>query len=253
MIHLKSYSLIQIQGEKAQAFLQGQLTCDMRLLSTHGKNGLAAICDPSGRMIANFWVVNFKGDFKLILPSNMTQIVINHLKKYAVFSKVLVEHDSDHLNIFSLDEPHNSSSIKNSLSVQIPNSSRSLLLTTDFSLTTSDNENIFKEKNIQDQISILYPETSLLFIPQMINLEKLGGVSFEKGCYVGQEIIARTQHLGKLKRHLHYLELLQDTVPKPGDALKNLADETIGTFVDAVLTQKNQVKALAVIYDFKQA
>jgi len=72
---------------------------------------------------------------------------------------------------------------------------------------------------IQKGIALILPKTSEQFTPQIINLEKLGGVSFDKGCYLGQEIVARTEHLGKLKRHLQKLN--SDEEKKPGDEIEN--------------------------------
>ncbi len=246
MIQLNSFTLIQVTGEKAQVFLQGQLTCDMRLLSEHGSSSLAAICDPKGRMIANFWVVNFHQDYLLILPRSLSDTLINHLSKYAVFSKVHVTRYSGDLKIYA---SHHHQANKNIIVVNFKNSNRNIVLTTEIFSTVSDDESVFRTDNIREQFCILYPETSLLFIPQMINLQNWGGVSFEKGCYVGQEIVARTQHLGTLKRHLHYLKLSQSNIPSPGDKLNNTAGDIIGVFVDATLTSPNQIEALVVIQD----
>lgn len=174
-------STLKLSGIKTQEFLQGQLTCDLRLLTLHGQYSLAACCDHKGRMLANFWVMKWETDFLLILPENMIEITKNHLQKYAVFSKVT-------LSVGSHPE------------------------------AMTDVAALFKNR-IEKGIVILQPKTSLLFTPQMINLQKLGGVSFEKGCYVGQEIIARTEHLGTLKRHLHRLEINSDTPLAPGDPL----------------------------------
>lgn len=101
---------------------------------------------------------------------------------------------------------------------------------------------------LQQGIAFIYPETSLLFTPQMINWEKHGGVSFEKGCYVGQEIVARTQHLGKLKRHLHELTIEQTDSITPGDKLVNPQGDTIGIVCDAASSDKGAL-CLAVIQD----
>ena len=101
---------------------------------------------------------------------------------------------------------------------------------------------------LQQGIVFLYPETSLMFTPQMINWQKHGGVDFEKGCYLGQEIIARTEHLGKLKRHLYRFELPVDTTANPGDKLVNQKSEEIGVLCDS-LTDNGHLSCLAVIED----
>src|SRR3990167_10848844 len=191
-----TFSILKFSGVNVQLFLQGQLTCDMTLLSEHGQASLAAVCDHRGRMIANFWVVNWHNNFLCILSKSLSTLVSDHLKKYAVFSKVTISEEND------------------------------------FFMTESDDENTIKivDKNImipdckqriKNGIAILCDKTSLLFTPQMINLEKLGGVSFTKGCYVGQEIVARTQHLGKLKKHLHRLQIQSDHPLHPGWEIEN--------------------------------
>ena len=101
---------------------------------------------------------------------------------------------------------------------------------------------------INNGIAWLSPETSLLFTPQMIHWEKHNGVSFTKGCFVGQEIIARTQHLGKLKRHLYTFTLGSEAKPpKAGDEIK-ANDIKAGIVCDAVLTTDGVI-GLAVIED----
>ena len=110
-------------------------------------------------------------------------------------------------------------------------------------------ETEFKKNNILENLCILYPETSLLFTPQMISLEKLGGVSFTKGCYVGQEIVARTEHLGTLKRHLHQLNIQSDQSVNVGNTLKNSKNETYGVVTESVKITDNSYQILAVIQD----
>jgi tRNA-modifying protein YgfZ len=210
-----TFSSLKFSGVKTPDFLQGQLTCDMRKLSLHGQYSLAACCDHRGRMIANFWVLKWHEDFLFILPDTMIDIVKNHLQKYAVFSKV---------SITALD-------CKEAIYC---------ILNNDSSTT--------HQKNIENGLCILQPKTSLLFTPQMINLDKFGAISFDKGCYVGQEIVARTEHLGTLKRHLHHLMIESDLPLNPGDPLiKNTIE--IGIIADAILSEKNHYAVLAVIED----
>ena len=212
---LLDFSILRFSGEKTQTFLQGQLTCDMRLLSKHGQYSLAACCDHRGRMIANFWVLKWHDDFLFILPENMNDIVKNHLQKYAVFSKVMITpYECKEAIAHVLNGHHNN----------------------------------YHQKNIEHGLCLLQPKTSLLFTPQMINLDKFGGVSFDKGCYVGQEIVARTEHLGTLKRHLHHLQIESDSPLNPGDPLIKNNNE-IGTIADAIEIKKNHYEVLAVIED----
>ncbi len=113
---------------------------------------------------------------------------------------------------------------------------------TDATTTTIDLLN-----EIKNETPHILLATSELFTPQMLNLDKLNAVDFKKGCYVGQEIVARTQHLGKLKRHLHGISLPLDTNKKPGDEFLT-PDNLSGTIVNVAIA-KNTLLALAVIKD----
>lgn len=246
---LNSFSVLRFSGVKTQEFLQGQLTCDMRVLSKHGHYSLAACCDHRGRMFANFWVVNWQNDFLFILPNSLSDIVKNHLQKFAVFSKVKITTEAHffiaELNNFLLEK-------NNGVYISLPSKNRYLILAekNPFSeIIIHSDETVWKKNNITDQLAILCDKTSLLFTPQMINLEKLGGVSFTKGCYVGQEIVARTQHLGILKRHLHRLTIKNNIDLLPGDSLKNENGDNIGVIVEAISPDNHTTDVLAVIED----
>lgn len=100
---------------------------------------------------------------------------------------------------------------------------------------------------IRAGIGQVMPATRELFIPQMLNLQAVGGVSFKKGCYTGQEIVARMQYLGKLKRRLYRLQLEADELPEPGTALFSPTHgSSIGEVVIAARTERN-IELLAVL------
>jgi len=248
---LNSLSAIACKGDNTQTFLQGQLTCDVNTLTASGHYSLAACCDHKGRMIANFWVVRRKNDFLFILPNDLRGIVIAHLQKYAVFSKVILSSD-DSIKIYAADDI-TVDTLKQSLNpdaivITLPNVKRHLIFNTSVGCDTPKDDSNWLAENVNDGFALLSQNTSLLFTPQMIGLERQGGVSFTKGCYVGQEIVARTQHLGKLKRHLHHIQFTHDRPLQAGDSLLNDQGEKIGVIVNA-LYQEDKVNALAVIED----
>lgn len=244
---LTSLTTLRFSGAKAQDFLQGQLTCDMRLLTEHGKYLFAACCDHRGRMIANFWVVRYHDDYLFILPTSVSDILKKHLTKFAVFSKVIITKDN---HFFIAECVHEKNKIPDAIFISLPSNQRCLILSekNPYPIIHHD-ETSWRKNNITDQLAILCDKISLLFTPQMIGLEKLGGVSFTKGCYVGQEIVARTQHLGILKRHLHRLTLKNNSLLFSGDPLKNNNGEAIGVVVDAVSLDDHTIDVLAVIED----
>lgn len=109
-------------------------------------------------------------------------------------------------------------------------------------------ENSWRLINISAGLVWIYPKTSGILIPQMINLQRWGGVSFTKGCFIGQEIIARTEHLGKLKRHLYRAVLNNEDCPNIGDSVKNNTGQSVGIVIETA--RKNIVnEILAVIQD----
>jgi len=111
------------------------------------------------------------------------------------------------------------------------------------------NFNDFREDNIIAEIPLIYPQTQESFTPHMVNLDKLDGISFTKGCYLGQEIVARTQFLGKLKRHLYPLTLTSDDSVQPGTALYDSEQHQVGTIIDANPLAEKSIACLAVIQD----
>ena len=238
---INRFTSIAFSGDKTAEFLQGQLTCDMRKLDKHGIYSLAACCDHKGRMIANFWVINRENQYYFVLPKEMIQIVMTHLTKYALFSKVTLTETND----FLIAETNVNKTSDDDVLITLPGEQRFLLITKTPCSTEKTDDTTWRKNNIDNKLAILTQKTSLLFTPQMIELEKLGGVSFEKGCYVGQEIVARTQHLGQLKRHLHRITLTEHH--EPGD--KITYDGKSGVVVDSVKIGKNEYVALAVMCD----
>ena len=245
IIPLPQFNGLIIEGPDAQTFLQGQVTCDVDALDNH-QFTLGACCDHKGRMQANFWLGKLNtSTFLCWLPSSMLTLLHQHLAKYAVFSKV---------NITSATE-YQFFGVVGELADTLPSV---------FHWPISDNPQRFiaavaREQtiptatldptqwdayDIQAGIVYLQPATSGLFTPQMINLQKLGGVSFKKGCYLGQEVVARTQHLGKLKRHLINAHVNSNAKIPVGQELKN----TDGTAVGIVVAY-SQGNLLAVLQD----
>lgn len=218
-IAINHFGFIAIQGENAASFLQGQLTCDIRKVNKE-KSSFGSCCNHKGRMIANFFVFQNDQEHYFLLPKSMIPLTISHLKKYAVFSNVKLTF------------------VDNAIDFNIP----------EIILEELD-KNSWRTINVNTGLVWLYPETSGKLIPQMINLQKWGGVSFTKGCFIGQEIIARTEHLGKLKRHL-YRAVLNDTklLLKPGDELRNKNDQPVGIVVE-IARKNTKQEILAVMQD----
>lgn len=254
--HLASFQICQITGNEAGKFLQGLITCNINDLPPLQAQP-AAFCNLQGRVITNFFIWQHNEQYCLWLPESMIEIVVKHLKKYALFSKIKIEITNK--NIYALSAINHT--VKNyetsadNYYVAMPNYLNQQLLICG---NACDVEKLLIQAKpldlaqwhlamIEAGWSIIYPETSGLFTPQMLNLEKLDAVSFEKGCYLGQEIVARTQHLGKVKKHLHKIELHSETMLLPGMSIQYGENNLTGVIINAVHIEDNRYCALAVL------
>lgn len=272
---LSSLSLISIAGPDAEKFLQGQLTCNISDLEN--KAAFAACCDHKGRIQANFWIWRQQpNEYLLLLPSAMIASLIEHLKKYAIFSKVQLTTMDENWIAFVFSSPtvhtigtsivfpteiHDMSFNTDCVCIKIPGNHHRFLFLGNYKNLQSTWDQLttaaqpvgsfaWQLENILTGIALIDPQTKDLFTPQMINLDQWGGVSFTKGCYVGQEVIARTQHLGILKRHLCRGELAKAMLPiSSGDAIVDPHDETLGIVIESLSHPHLPTQFLTVMQD----
>jgi tRNA-modifying protein YgfZ len=207
--NLSFLSYIRIPGPQAEKFLQGQVTCDVRE-ATEGNGLLGAHCDPKGRVQFIFRLFKQGEDFYLQLLRELVPHAIGLLQKYAQFFRIKLE---------------------------------------EVNLVINNNEKFenWKLQNIQAGIPTIYPETVGLFTPHQINLQLLNAVSFTKGCYTGQEIIARMQYLGKLKQQMYRVSIGCEKNFTPGTKLYNDAEQEVGELVDAAFAAPQNLQALVVL------
>ncbi|CRM13397.1 tRNA-modifying protein YgfZ [Pseudomonas sp. 37 R 15] len=234
--------VLAVRGADAAKFLQGQLTCNLNYLSDT-QASLGARCTQKGRMQSSFRIL-LQGDGVLLaMASELLEPQLADLKKYAVFSKSKLTDESAAWVRFGLA---NADQTLSALGLALPLETDSVVRTeTLIALRVSPGRaelwtpaehteslrsqlaatlpqaelNEWLLGQIRAGIGQVMPQTRELFIPQMLNLQAVGGVSFKKGCYTGQEIVARMQYLGKLKRRLYRLSLIAAQLPEPGTAL----------------------------------
>lgn len=206
---IPSWSGLAIDGDKAAEFLQGQTTCDINDI-TPTSSRFTAFCNHQGRVLFSGRLLYSDKGFTLLLPTSLLELAQAHLEKYGIFSQIQVRQLSQpllaQLGNGPIDEITPEGTLQHSTDCQ-------LLLNTTENATADDMH--WQWLNIQAGIALLTPETSGKFTPHMLNYPALNAVSFTKGCYVGQEIIARTQHLGQAKRGLKQVTL--KTLHAPGD------------------------------------
>jgi folate-binding protein YgfZ len=236
---LSHEGVLAVRGVDASKFLQGQLTCNLDYLS-EAKATLGARCTQKGRMQSSFRIL-LEGDGVLLaMASELIEAQLLDLKKYAVFSKSKLTDESASWVRFGLS--HGDAALA-SLGLELAQDTDSVVRANDLiAIRVSPARaelwvRAEQADDIRNRLAAQLPEGSLNdwllgqiragigqvfgqtreeFIPQMINLQAVGGVSFKKGCYTGQEIVARMQYLGKLKRRLYRLTLEDNDVPEPG-------------------------------------
>ncbi|MDQ8038788.1 MAG: hypothetical protein REH83_00075 [Rickettsiella sp.] len=267
VIKLVDLGIFEVTGEKSAQFLQGQLTCDVTEIS--GKQSrLGAHCDVKGRIQATFRLLLNHGAYYFLLPRSMVSHLIQCLQKYAVFSAVNLVDVTQNWEIIgvggpSIDKLLNQQALlpeKNNgvaasstiISLAIPGANRFILLTPSkksiFFIDNTFNKltlNHWHLLDIMAGIPTIYPETIAQFTPQQLNYPAINGVSFSKGCYIGQEIIARTHYLGKPKSRLYRADFQTNSNFPPGTMLQNKGHTHQGNLIMTAKEKDNHFQALA--------
>lgn len=228
---LTSFSLLEINGPDAERFLQGQLSCDVVNLDNHHWI-LGACCNAKGRMVANFVIAKIDGSFWLRLPSDNIDNLKNHLSRYIVFFKAQMTIRNDWqvlgINSVSTTQPER---ISQALAVQTlpekyilnwPDGRQECWQVQSQATPQIDIDSQWHNADIQQGIAWVTNVSQLEWIPQEIDWALQGGVSFSKGCYTGQEIVARLQFLGKSKKQW---ALISSTSSISAEPMQNISDQ----------------------------
>ncbi len=274
---LSHWGLIGVRGEDALKFLHSQLSSDVTQVSeTHSQ--LSSYCSPRGRVLACFRIFQRGDTFFLRLPAVMLEPALNRLRLYVLRARVTLEDASDALIRCGYSGPNAKAELKHALGtcpdhidasvrahdinvIHIPGPHPRFELYGNLSAL----QELWSVLNVRaapvgaspwalldilSGVPNIYPATSDRFVPQMVNLHLLGGLSFQKGCYPGQEVVARMHYLGKLKRRMYRVHLTSDRVPQAGDEIYTAGKhptEPIGMIVDAQPHSDDGVEALAVL------
>jgi len=212
LIHLDNRSLLKISGSDAESFLQAQLSNNINELD-HSSIQLNAYCQHQGKMLALFWVMRSNDDFLLSFPLDLLEIIKSRLQMFVIMSDVTIDDvTNDYLQIGVIDEnQHNAFTINDKLSLIIANLSE----LSKFKVISND---FWNKACIDSSLPEIYLLTSEKLVPQMLNLDiNEIGVNFSKGCFPGQEVVARLHYLGVAKRRLFAFE--SDSEINVGDAL----------------------------------
>ncbi|MFQ3206405.1 MAG: folate-binding protein YgfZ [Glaciecola sp.] len=274
IVKLNSLGCITMSGPQAKDYLQGQVTIDVTKMTPDAAR-FGAHCDFKGKAWSVFTALLNNDVFHLIMRKSALEKSLSEFKKYGVFSKVDIQQANAELSFFGVSGSATVSAI-NSLftdlndqhlsvtnnefgsAICLNRSNPRYILALNVAgaallskLTNADNyedESHWEAMDVLDGIPYIEAQTSNQFVPQMLNLQAVAGIDFDKGCYMGQETVARTKFLGRNKR-ASYILIHQGVdiseALNPGDALEKQAGDNWrsgGTILQsAVLDDKTVV------------
>ena len=274
---LSHFSVIVIAGNDARTLMQGQFTNDVAKVS-ESNSQLSAFCNNKGRMIANFRLFENQQNYFLSMKNDLVERSIKHLQNYILRSHVAIQDISEQLIHIGLSGDNTTdllSSFIDNINTEIDSISHNenyiairvaglkpryeIFCTLEHAKTLWDkvsqqaevvNSSSWEYLNIQAGIPFIDANSSEEFVPQMANMELINGISFEKGCYTGQEIVARMHYLGKLKKRCYKVHIATENKPKAGDKLfaeNARAGQNTGAIIEAGKNPESGYDALAVI------
>ena len=271
MLNIKDQlDVIKISGVDAETFIQGQITNDITLLSEEKKSIYAGYCSPKGRLLAFFFITRMDKNYFLFCPPCISEAISKRLAMYVLRAKVEILSSPEDIDYFLVDESNikklhnNFSSIPQSKMQAVLSNNKSVSLTMldgpkSYYFIFGDKKEILKlydeiysteikpcnwnEVHIDNIIPNIFNETQDLYIPQSVNLDLIGAVNFKKGCYTGQEVVARTHYLGKPKRRMYLGSVTLNKNPELGSDIK-VGDEKVGSLVNSYKQENNIFKVL---------
>lgn len=278
LVDLSHLSLIHAVGADTKSFLNGQLTNDISLLDD-AHTQLSAWCSAKGRMLTLFRVVRRNDGYLLELPAALRDDVLKRLRMYVLRAKVKLEVADDALMRVGIAGPNASTKVSAvtgltpaagdntcaragelvvmrlpgfhpRFEILAPAVEARAIWGRLISGSTPAGAGVWIWHDIMAGIPVVLPPTSDTFVPQMANLDLLGGVSFSKGCYTGQEIVARIHYLGRLKQRMYRLHADTPSAPAPGTAIyaPERRDQATGNVVVACASPSGGCDLLAVIH-----
>lgn len=269
-VPLTDYGVLRVEGDDSMAFLQAQLTCDLRQVSaTQARFG--GYCTPKGRLLATMLLWSVEAGYRIMLPAALLEPVAGRLRRYILRARVRIEPErslaligvvgpraTDAIARAHIPVPESPLSVTRAgATVAVRLSAGSTVLAVPDAEAPARWETLCKlaipsgaahwdRAQVADGVGWIFPRTQELFLPQSVGLDANSGVSFDKGCYPGQEIVARTHYLGNLKRRL-YLGRASGPV-QPGDELLPPGSaEAAGTVVNAAPSPDGAWDVLAVL------
>ena len=271
---LAQLALIRFSGAETQAFLHNQLSCDVAAL-TGNRSTYGSYCTPKGRVLATFLLWRAGEDFFMQLPSPLREPIQIQLSKYILRSKVKATDASSDWTLIgiagkdaaalvqraagqAIKEAHEVSQSPEAMVINLPGDryeiaaargkAPAVLATLGFGAEKAD-ANHWDLLDIRAGIPVVLPATQEAFVPQMVNLDLIGGVSLTKGCYPGQEIVSRMHFRGTLKQRMYLANIAGSVRPQPGENVysSDFGGQACGRIVNAAHSPEGGYDVLAVI------
>ncbi len=267
--------LLSVIGPDAGKFLQGQLTCDIGKI-TRNNSGLGAHCTAKGRMISSFRIAALtENHIELRMHRGILESAAKALGKYIVFSKAELQSKPGQFQLLGIAGPEAEILLVNCFGTvpkqcnEVIQHQQNLLIKIgeqrfEVWVESTNAESVWSTLapdcqligtpdwdllEIRDGIGQVRPETVEMFIPQLINFDVVGAISFNKGCYTGQEVIARMHYLGKLKRRMYRTSTAIDKgdLPLPGAEVYTTAtQQSVGNVVISAPARAGEIELLVV-------
>lgn len=223
-IALSGTNAITLSGEEKTKYLQGQVTCDVDAMAENGVS-FGAHCDAKGKMFSLFRLFNYKDKHLLLMPSAVAGASLKELQKFGVFAKTDITLEQE-LGIFALAGEHAANWLTAAFG-DIPNPQNQNITFDDFNIVyvkgaiprfvlvgrkdklqklfeNADiplyGQSVWHMLEILDGVPVMSEPAISKYVPQMLNVQAIGGISFTKGCYLGQETVARMKYLGRNKK-----------------------------------------------------
>ncbi len=275
---IKSSGLLRFEGPDAQAFLQGQLTSNVQALPPE-KSQYSGYCTAKGRLLACMLLWQRDGAYYMMLPRELSDPVRKRLSMYILRTKVKATDASAEHVFFGVTGKSTAATVdaivakfggtaprsdheamhQQMLSVLKLPVERYLIVASASaageieavlaSAAVASPETMWSRLDIEAGVPSVYIATQEQFVPQTVNFDFIGAVSFDKGCYPGQEIVARMHYLGKLKQRMIRAQIGSDESPQAGDKLYSEAfgDQASGMIVSAIRAEDGRHDVLAVV------
>lgn len=277
LLDLSHFALIRVAGADREAFLNGQLTNDIKQVDA-AHSQVSAWCSPKGRMLAVFRVFRRGESLLLQLPISLRDAVLQRLRMYILRSKVTLDIADETLVRLGIAGPNAPSLLSDAcgttpaenneaavsdgmICARLPGIHPRFELLADFDRAVRLWTELKRDAvpagaaawtwhDIMAGIPVVLPRTSDAFVPQMMNLDLIDGVSFDKGCYTGQEIVARLHYRGRLKQRMYRAHVNAEALPVAGDPIyaPQVPGQSTGTVVIATAAPDDGYDLLAVIH-----